>query len=186
MRWRFPSPQSSARVCVASLQHQNRCTCLQHRRHSKCTFACFIPAIISGEEALTAFPDRRQDIQRVLDDQSFTISDLRWIVEITHQTVRVTVSPETYPRLRQVCPDIPSDMIFGGGERVSLHLMFSWQQSVCGSHCFGHYDLLCPSGTAGGTLLLVADVICLYIGKQCSFIYIYIYGFNIKYSIYIY
>ena len=133
--------------------------------------------------ALDMFPEKKVRIETVQREGSFELVDISWISDTIGQTLRVSIKQESYSRVMEHCPDIPVDMVFGQGP-VSVHMLFSWQLSSCGSNVFGHFDLLVPSAPAQADMALVPDVarfdkLCpyiLYIYICTSFfIYIYIY-----------
>ena len=58
--------------------------------------------------------------------------------------IRLTVRPDTWPRLSKEQPTRQQDSCYGTGS-VIAHLIFSWQKALDDTgREFGHYEVLSP------------------------------------------
>lgn len=133
------------------------------------------------------FPQLAADIDRVQQDPSFHLNDLRWIAPVLGGSIRVTIDQGVW---RKVSTEIPwvtsSDMFFGEGQLVA-HLFYSWPKAQEESRFFGHYDLVLPTENTLFSLLLPPDATRPEIAKTDKYIiYIYIYEITNFYHCYIY
>lgn len=116
-----------------------------------------LPSANLGESALQWFPEAKSDIMRVLDEQSFEISDLRWISPCLDIAIRISIKANDLEEIRNHFPDFLADCIYGPGP-VRSHLFYSWDTSIDGKNRFGHYNLLAPKSRSMFAVLLPHDV----------------------------
>lgn len=109
-----------------------------------------------GDTALKRFPEAKNDIMRVLDEQSFELSDLGWIATSLDTAIRISIKEDSLDKVREHFPDLLADCIYGRGP-VRAHLLFSWQDSVDGKTRFGHYNLLSPKSRSMFAVMLPHD-----------------------------
>ena len=96
-----------------------------------------------GQTTLERFPELKEDVDRVLKEQSFLVEDLAWIAPCLGTAIRVSVESSTWVALRQLGHECERDCFFGSGS-ISAHLYYSWI-TVEGGRKVGHYDLLQPA-----------------------------------------
>ena len=146
--------------------HVCMCACVMH---ADCAWK------FPGDLALQQIPSRVSDIRRVQAEQSFEITDLGWISAILCKAIRLTIHQDAYPKVSEMYPGIPKDMVWGQSYgQPAAHLLFSWQKAVEEERVFGHFDILAPIATAEVfSLMLISDET---LPKRFGpFIYIYIY-----------
>ena len=82
----------------------------------------------------------------MLEHGTFEVKDLQWICRVLQVAIRVSMPYPTFKALKDSCPGVFQDMIFGedGEGEIGIHLYFSFQKAVSENRHFGHYNLLIP------------------------------------------
>ena len=132
-----------------------------------------------GDWALENLPAERSRIEQVQIDPAFEVTDLAWICATLQISARCTISPDVYKKVHEEIPNLEPDVVFGDPDAVSVHLLFSWQQSVADvDHHFVHWDLLVPTDEPVFAFRLPQDATQMHHQttwmQPCFFLYIYI------------
>ena len=107
------------------------------------------------------FPELHADINRVCEEESFTVPDLQWIAKCMGCLIRCTVDPDTHATILDTeGGEMPADALYGTpGRSADAHLYFRYQETTGGSgRLVGHFDLLRPTSKTLFAKLLPKDV----------------------------